>query len=339
MLWKEKTLAKLNPKVVVGEAPRYHRDYDPWVLKSNPRAKTLLKDPGFQDNHSLKVLLGRVEACDRKWIYQQYDQRVGASTCLDCSSPIGAVVLPSGRCLATVLGCRPHLMRQDAWMGGMDSIFYPALELAAKGFEALAVTDCLNFGNPEKREVMSEFVASLGAMNQACEALNTPIISGNVSFYNESSGSDISPTPSTGLVGLRDSAENQIPSSFQNEGDQILLVSLGKSLSSGYFAELNGQDSLFYFEEELTVLAKKVRELRKIVNKENPSSSRVVGNFGLAYTLVRMGFEKNFGGDCHKQSKSLCRTTVSGGIHHGFRQSFGVARGDKKQIHDSGTHW
>ncbi len=363
LIWKGETLTELSPKKVVGKAPLYDRDYDPWVLKSDPKIKEIFKDQGLLQNAPLKKLLSRIEACDRQWIYRQYDQRVGASTSLDCSSPVGAVVLPSKRCLATVLGCRPHLMRQDAWLGGMDSIAYPVLEMAIKGFEALAVTDCLNFGNPENKEVMSEFVAGLGGMNEACLAFNTPIISGNVSFYNETLGESICPTPGTGLVGLRDSAKDIPDSGFQNSGDIILLVSLGGAFSSGYFSEIdnkgdlmfppkfsdvNGGDSLspgfenstlyshsegagktsqlsglqpsdsstlyshgdggiqsqtlefyekygFFFDENLQVLGEKVKKLRNVINAEKPHSSRVVGSFGLAYTLIRMGFEKNLG--------------------------------------------
>ncbi len=318
LLWKGKVLTELSPKKVVGEAPQYQRDYDPRVLKSDLKTKEIFNEQSRLENTSLKNLLSTIEACDRQWIYRQYDQRVGAATSLDCSSPVGAVVLPSGRCLAVVLGCRPHLMRQDAWLGGMDSIVYPVLEMAIKGFEALGVTDCLNFGNPEKKEVMSEFVAGLNGMNEACQAFNTPIISGNVSFYNETLGEGVCPTPGTGLVGLRGSARDIPGSGFKNNGDMILLVSLGESLSAGYFAELNHGNGVFgnevspsskpftkemdgkgrvrfFFDEDLHLFSKKVQQLREIINIEKPHSSRAVGSFGLAYSLIRMGFEKTLG--------------------------------------------
>ena len=92
-------------------------------------------------------------------------------------------------------------MRMDAQIGGIDSVAYPSLELAAKGFMPLAVTDCLNFGNPENPEIMSEFVASVEGMSAQCQELETPIISGNVSFYNETLNTNITSTPSTGIRG------------------------------------------------------------------------------------------------------------------------------------------
>ena len=347
LVWEEKILTELSPKKVVGEVPLYERDYEPWVLKNNPGVKEVFEDQSLLKNAPLKDLLFRVEACDRKWIYRQYDQRVGTATGLDCSSPVGAVVLPSKRCLATVLGCRPHLMRQDAWLGGMDSIVYPVLEMAAKGFKALAVTDCLNFGNPEKKEVMSEFVASLKGMNEACLAFGTPIISGNVSFYNETLGEGICPTPSTGLVGLRDSVKEIPNSGFQNSGDLILLVSLGESVSSGYFGELapwadnfcrKGQSG-FFFNENLQILREKVEKLREVVNTEKPHSSRVVGSFGLAYTLIRMGFEKKLGAVIKTGQnpfvEPLYQVLLTTGPEKSLKlkEELGV-RGD-----ESGSHW
>src|ERR1019366_1796117 len=104
-----------------------------------------------------------------------------------------------------------------------DAAFYPALELSAKGFEPLALTDCLNFGNPEKVEIMSEFVVSVEALADAAKILDAPVISGNVSFYNETANGNITSTPSTGMVGLRANIA-QIPhSQFTQSGDEILL--------------------------------------------------------------------------------------------------------------------
>ena len=242
--------------------------------------------------------MGSHKAGVKDWIYRQYDQRVGSSTSQDCSKPVGAIALPSGRALGVVLGCRPHIMRLDAYVGGVDSIFYPAIELASKGFEALAVTDCLNFGNPEKKEVMTEFVASLDGMNKACEALVTPIISGNVSFYNETFDKGISPTPSTGLVGLRPTIENIPESSFRAEGDMIYLITLGTSKASGYQSEVFKEEKKLEFDENLSELAQKTKELCQLVQAGQVNASRISGNFGLAYTLSRMSLS-GLGAEVH----------------------------------------
>lgn len=286
LIWKGETLTEMSPKMVVDNAPQYERPYEKWN-DSGLEAKGQLVTQDYT-NESLKNILNHYVAGTKDWVYRQYDQRVGAATSLDCSSPVGAVALPSQRALSVVLGCRPHMMRQDAYLGGVDSIAYPAIEMAAKGFEVLATTDCLNFGNPEKTEVMSEFVGSLQGMNKACEAFVAPIISGNVSFYNETLDSGVSPTPSTGLVGLRSKITGVPASEFSQQGDVILLVSLSDGESTGYLSELNNDKSQFFFDNNLNALAEKTKALREAVNQVAVSSSRIVGNFGLAFTLAKM---------------------------------------------------
>ncbi|MEM7645777.1 MAG: phosphoribosylformylglycinamidine synthase subunit PurL [Pseudomonadota bacterium] len=284
--WKGEVLTEMSPKMVVDNAPQYQRDFSPWNF--DPQQQINSTTWSEKAPSELIEILDYYGASAKDWIYRQYDQRVGSSTCFDCSSPVGAVALPSGRGLGVVLGCRPSIMRQDAFLGGMDSICYPAIELASKGFQALATTDCLNFGNPEKNEVMSEFVGSLDGMNQACEAFVTPIISGNVSFYNETLEKGISPTPSTGLVGLRDNLTHLPGSDFVDEGDEILLLTLGKGFSNASFAEFQTQESHFSWDNDLSELARKTNLLKDLVMSHPVKSSRIVGNYGLAMTLAKM---------------------------------------------------
>ena len=296
LFWHGEKIAEMSPKTVVDHAPRYERPFKPWVLKTTGDFQEVNQDPST----TLQKILQRPEACSKEWIFKQYDQRVGAKTANDCSQPVGSVCLPSGRALAVVLGCRPHLMRQDAYVGGIDSVAYPSLELASKGFLPLAVTDCLNFGNPEKTEVMSEFVASLEGMNKACKAIDTPIISGNVSFYNETLDQGISPTPSTGLVGLRDRVEDIPKSSFVESGDDIYLLRFGDSKATGYQAEIFGLENKLNFDVDLQELNSFIKSLYGVCKSSVVRSSRVVGNFGLAYTFAKMSLESQQGAqiDC-----------------------------------------
>ncbi len=302
LYFKGELLTEIDPKLVVDHAPQYKRPYREWSLKndSSQFSSESFKTPF--NNKELIDILSDYRVGSKEWIYRQYDQRVGSSTMRDCSSPVGAVVLPSNRVLGVVLGCRPHIMRQDAYLGGLDSIFYPALELASKGFEPLAVTDCLNFGNPEKEEVMTEFVASLSGMNSACEALQAPIISGNVSFYNETLDQGVTPTPSTGLIGLKEKVENTPTSDFENEGDVILLVNLGSGFSSGYLSEIRGQQSQYIFNESFSSLAEKFKKMISLVSSGNIISSRVVGSFGLSNVLSKMCLKNSIGAkiDCEQ---------------------------------------
>lgn len=286
--WKGETISQLDPHLLTENAPLYERPYEKWA---HPNQVSELKSLDVNTEFLFEELTSQLsssEGTSRRWIYRQYDQRVGAKTARDCDSSLAVQRLPeSGRALGLVLGCRPYVIRLDAQLGGYDSIFEPALQLAVKGFEPLAVTDCLNFGNPEKKSIMSEFVASVQAMSEACESLKAPIISGNVSFYNETEGKNITSTPSTGLVGLRENLE--VPEDhFQEEGDEIFLIRLPLIRTWG----LKGDKlSTLQWSGEIkpNEMASFIQGFRHWMKEERSRvSSRVVGKYGLLYQLYRM---------------------------------------------------
>lgn len=278
LYWKGDLICKMDPKVLTDNAPVYERPYQKWTPK---RLKSALS-PAKLD---LLKVLSSVEGTSRRWVYQQYDQRVGAKTARDCEDSVAVQRLPSGRGFALVLGCRPHIMRVDAQVGGFDAGFYPALELAAKGFQPLAMTDCLNFGNPEKEEIMSEFVAAVEALAVTAKELDAPVISGNVSFYNETLNKNITSTPATGLVGLRDSVEGIPQSRFTHKGDAIYLWRLPQVELVG---DQLGREPQFRGQIEAKRTAEFVESVRRFTQNPDVNSTRVNGKFGLAYTLARM---------------------------------------------------
>ncbi len=289
LLWHKEVLTEIDPAILVDHAPMYERPFKAWTEKNRVAQEQDFKIGLPEASGFLLSLLKDVRGSSREWIYRQYDQHVGAATRMACDESVGVVRLPeSGRALGVVLGCRPHLMRMDARLGGLDAIVYPALELAAKGFEALAVTDCLNFGNPEKENIMSEFVASLDGMNTVCRGLGLPIISGNVSFYNETKGVNITSTPSTGLVGLRDDIEKIPPSRFTQTGDAVYLLRIPGILTGGYLQERVKRKIGFCGQIKDEEILKFVGVTRKLSRHSAVRGSRVVGKFGLAYTLARM---------------------------------------------------
>ncbi len=285
--WHGEVITDMDPTVIVSNAPQYQRPYEKYQCPFES-ATAAPKEQGDAKQTLLSTLRSE-HGGSKEWIYRQYDQRVGAATARDCSDAVGVVRLPeSGRALAVVLGCRPHIMRLDPAMGGWDSVAHPALQLAVLGFESLAVTDCLNFGNPEKVETMTQFVAALQGMNSACETLTAPIISGNVSFYNETKSKNISPTPSTGLVGLRQSI-NTIPQSyFTQEGESVYTLTWSDSWTTGMLAEMRGEKMAASFNKTQEGFADFVKTLTVWGSSDLFSSARVVGKFGLFYALARM---------------------------------------------------
>ena len=276
--WHGEILTSIDPDLLVENAPAYKRPFYKW----NPtnRVESLAAKDSVSLKDQLSSDLSSIAGTSREWVYQQYDQRVGGGTERGCVDTVGVVRLPvSKRRLGIVLGCRPHLMKLDAFVGGIDSVAYPSLQLAALGFEPIAMTDCLNFGNPEKEKVMSEFVAALDGMNQMARAVQTPIISGNVSFYNETLGENITSTPSTGIVGLREDKGPMADDKFNQSGQDILLIRLAGLESSG--DKISGEINI----EKTADFIGKILEFSL---KFSPSAAKVVGKFGAEYTLAKM---------------------------------------------------
>ncbi|MGE0763187.1 MAG: phosphoribosylformylglycinamidine synthase subunit PurL [Bdellovibrionales bacterium] len=294
--WRGERIAKMDPKMLADEAPVYDRPYRPWKPQNRVnQARSVVVEEG-DGAETLLQILRDPRGGSRRWVYRQYDQRVGAKTVRDATESVAVLRLPdSGRGLGLVLGCRPYVMRFDAFEGGLDALFYPALELAAKGFQPLAVTDCLNFGNPEKQEIMSEFVAAVEGLAKAAETLEAPVISGNVSFYNETLNKNITSTPATGVVGLRDKIENMPVSHFTRSGDEIMLVRAPMLTISGLEAERVNRQVLGHGAIKAERAQALVQVLRTLTQDDAVVGSRVVGKFGLGYALARMSMAGGIG--------------------------------------------
>ncbi len=234
--WGDEILTEIDPNVIVKNAPRYDRPFEKWV-NENKVEKNI---------EPLKKINKKYQKENLNWIYNQYDQRVCARTAQACESPIAFVQLDqTKRGLAIAVGCRPEIMKMDAQIGALDAVYYPAFQMALQGAKILAVTDCLNFGNPQKNKIMSEFVASVEAIAKASLELNAPVISGNVSFYNETLTENIISTPATGMVGIRDSVEDLIPTHFTSAYESVLCVTYSWVQSYVYVTEKENQVAQF----------------------------------------------------------------------------------------------
>ena len=224
---------------------------------------------------------------------------MGTKTIKDSSYPVAVLKLPeSGRELGITMGCRPYLMAVDTEQGAKDAVFYPALQLALRGFKPWAVTDCLNFGNPEKEEIMGEFVLSVEKIAEACEVLDTPIVSGNVSFYNESEGKNITPSPAIAMIGLKESDKTLPASAFQDSTEQVYLLSSHQFWFQGAFKSFlpdSQKSSCVYGALQDPLVNLFIHQITKLGEQVNFSSARLVGKFGIAYTLARMVLEKGVG--------------------------------------------
>jgi phosphoribosylformylglycinamidine synthase subunit PurL len=215
------------------EAPMYER---PHTLKPKPaaiRAEDVPAPNAYAE--TLVALMGSPQLCSRRWIWEQYDHMVMADTVVRPGGDAAVVRLHgTNRGLAMTCDVTPRYCFADPYEGGKQAIAEAWRNLTASGAEPLAVTDCLNFGNPERPEIMGELVGAIQGMAEACRALDFPIVSGNVSLYNETNGVAIPPTPGIGAIGLIDDLQH-IGTIALRDGQVVLLIGaeaghLGQSL-------------------------------------------------------------------------------------------------------------
>lgn len=289
LMWGSEILTDINPDLIVKNAPRYNRPYEQWVSENQSAKPVVLSGGVSLKNHFQKENLN--------WIYNQYDQRVGARTAQDCSSPIAFVQLDqTKRGLAVAVGCRPEVMKMDARIGALDAVYYPAFQMALQGAKILAVTDCLNFGNPQKNKIMSEFVVSVESIAKASQELNAPVISGNVSFYNETLTENIISTPATGMIGLRDTVEDLIPTKFTSAFESVVCVKYQWVQSYVYANEKMNKASKFYSEPEANPaqFIQLCQTMDTEIKKKNIKISSICacGLGGIELTTQKMSSEK-----------------------------------------------
>lgn len=298
LMWGVETLTEIDPDLIIEQAPKYNRPYNKW---SYPNKTEKLEEKQINFETYIHKNLNSFKLNKHQWIHNQFDQRVGARTAAACESSVAFARLDySGRGLGLTVGCRPEVMLMDAEIGAYDAVYYPALQLAIKGAEPLAITDCLNFGNPQKVEIMSEFVASVEAIADAAKKLDAPVISGNVSFYNETLGENIISTPATGIIGLRASVEEIIPDSFSNAHENIVLVQMNWTESWCSVEQLDSKISKFKcnLNQDVPLFIKKCVGLTEFFknNETKVSAIKAIGLGGIATTCLKMTSE-NIGFD------------------------------------------
>ena len=225
------------------QAPLYHR---PTAETAKPE---ILNPARVEDRVGLTGALLRLMACpdlcSRAWVWDQYDSTVGGQTVKRPGAADAAVVKIEGHRMALALttDCTPRYCAADAEAGGMQAVAEAWRNITAVGARPLAVTDNMNFGNPEKPEIMGQFAAAIRGMAAACQALDFPVVSGNVSLYNETNGHAILPTPAIGGLGVIDDAAKAVGNALASWLDVVLLGAtkgwLGQSL---WLREIAGRE-------------------------------------------------------------------------------------------------
>ncbi len=278
-------------------SPEYDR---PWV-------KTPPQKPLGRVNHPLPFiealgkLIGSPDLSSRRWIWEQYDHLIRGNT---AQVPGGdaAVVRIEGnekKALAMTTDCTPRYVFADPVEGGKQAVAETWRNITAVGGRPLAITDNMNFGNPERPEIMGQFVGAVEGIREACLALDYPVVSGNVSLYNETNGKGILPTPAIGGVGILDDVTKMATLAFKLPGEAILLVGktnghLGQSV---YLRDICGQEAGPPPPVDLKVERANGDAVRMLITKGMVSAVHDCSDGGLAVALAEMAMAAGFGAE------------------------------------------
>ncbi|ESU31679.1 phosphoribosylglycinamide synthetase [Bacillus sp. 17376] len=225
LLHKGEVVAEVPADALAEEAPVYYKpSSEPAYFREFQEMDNVI--PEVEDYETtLLALLQQPTIASKEWVYDQYDHMVRTSTVVSPGSDAAVVrVRGTEKGLAMTTDCNSRYIYLDPETGGKIAVAEAARNIICSGGEPLAITDCLNFGNPEKPEIFWQFEKAVDGMSEACRMLGTPVIGGNVSLYNETNGTAVYPTPVVGMVGLVENLKHVTTQHFKNAGDLIYLL-------------------------------------------------------------------------------------------------------------------
>jgi len=318
-----KVVADIPNTALTDDAPVYKRPlarWEPPVSREMPEGVKLAQRTEFTDD--LTALLASENICSKRWIYQQYDSMVQTNTVEGPGNGDGGVIRIKGsqRGLSMALDGNGRWCYLDPKLGAMHAVAESARNVACSGAVPVGATNCLNFGNPEKPPIMWQFSQVIDGITKACEELDIPITGGNVSFYNETLGEGIYPTPVLGVVGIVDDVDKVVFPHFREVGRSVVLlrgsepgdatdaeVEFGSSeYAKVVLGELWGFPPALELEGE-AALQKTIVELGRSGLIE---SAHDCSEGGLAVALARCAFQKNMGCSVELSSQELAAEFV-----------------------------
>jgi phosphoribosylformylglycinamidine synthase subunit PurL len=291
-------IADLPLAPLADEAPIYERPYK--IINHEDEVDFTKFDHPQDYNATLSKLLASPDLCSRKWIWEQYDQLVMNDTIISCGGDAAVVrVHETNKAIAVTSDCTPRYCYANPIEGGKQAVVETWRNITATGAKPLAITNCLNFGNPQKPEIMGQIVGCLEGMSEACIALNYPIVSGNVSLYNETSGNAILPTPNIGGVGLMDDVAKACNIKFKNSDDVIIVIGqtnghLGQSI---YAREILGIEKGYAPRVDLDLEKRNGDFVRELIANSQVTACHDIADGGLYVAIAEMAIYSNLGCD------------------------------------------
>jgi phosphoribosylformylglycinamidine synthase subunit PurL len=234
-------VAAIPGQRLVEDCPIYQPEARESDEARHRRATVDPQEPVVDLEGALELLLRHPDIASKRWVYEQYDSTVQASTVIPPGSDAGVIRVPGTEFgLAMSIDCNARLVALDPYEGAKAAVAEAARNVASTGARPLGITNCLNFGNPERPDVFFQFREAGRGIADACRAFGTPVTGGNVSFYNESPSGAVDPTPTIGMVGLLPRIEDRVGSYFDSAGDEVFVLGQTSGILGGsaYWAEV-----------------------------------------------------------------------------------------------------
>ena len=289
-------MADLPIKELGDEAPVYERPFAESVKLPIINAASVKPPMSIAD--ALEKLIGSPDLCAKRWVFEQYDHVILGNTVQRPGGDAAVVRVNEGpKALALTSDVTPRYCEADPFEGGKQAVAEAYRNLSAVGSRPLALTDNLNFGNPERREIMGQLVGCIRGIGEAARALDFPIVSGNVSLYNETNGRAILPTPTIGGVGLLDDFTKSMTLAFKAEGELILLVGatqgwLGQSL---YLREVCGREEGAPPPVDLAAERRNAEFIRTLIRDGLATAVHDISDGGILVALAEMAMASRIG--------------------------------------------
>ncbi len=290
------TMADLPIKELGDEAPEYDR---PWIeTPAQQRIAPESVEAPVTNAQALLKLIGSPDLCSKRWVWEQYDTLILGNSVVTPGGDAGLIRIEDGpKGLAMTADVTPRYCEADPFEGGKQAVAEAWRNLTATGATPLAVTDNLNFGNPERPEVMGQLVGCIKGIGEACRALDFPVVSGNVSLYNETNGVSILPTPTIGGVGVLADVTKHATVAFKAEGESVILIgeTLGWLGQSAYLATICGREEGAPPPVDLAVERRNGDFVRGLITAQRVTTCHDLSDGGLAVALAEMAMAGGVG--------------------------------------------
>ncbi|WP_088005738.1 phosphoribosylformylglycinamidine synthase subunit PurL [Indiicoccus explosivorum] len=300
LLHKGETAAEVPVDALAEDAPVYHKPSAVPAYFKEFQAMECPEPEVADYEETLLSLLAQPTIASKEWVYNQYDYQVRTSTVVAPGSDSAVIrVRGTNKGLAMTTDCNSRYIYLDPETGGKIAVAEAARNIVCSGAEPLAITDCLNFGNPEKPEIFWQLEKAADGMSEACSLLNAPVIGGNVSLYNETNGTAVYPTPTIGMVGLVEDLSHVTTQYAKQAGDAVYLI--GDTAAEFGGSELQKLTAGRIFGKapsiDLQVEARRQQELLTAIRGGHVASAHDVAEGGAAVALAEITFGNGLGLD------------------------------------------